>query len=497
MARTATFEPERMDSPEELNDKISQLVRMISSSQHIIAFTGAGISTSAGVPDFRGPEGKWTRQAKGLRPVTGVSTLKAIPTRTHMAIMELLRRGVLKYLVSQNCDGLHRRSGVPASSISELHGNSNVEECESCGQQFFRDFACHRESRGHDHGTGRGCTRCGRGRLLEWTIDFGQQLPSRGLALAYRWAEQSDLCLALGSSLTVSPASDVPEIVARKGRLVVVNLQPTPLTEQAALHIYAPVDVVMDAVMTRLGLPVPPFRLRRRIAVAVRRLGDGETQLRVRGCDSEDPHLHVENVRSVAWGPPAVDLRPLRTLAEQGPWWQPGDEVEVKGDDGRWHAAKVAQRQPNGDWTVSWADERTPSCDVPTAFLRSKTLCKGLRVDTTQPCAVPIRLSFFGHYNEPAVELCSPVLGSEDVEVVHTLEYDLTEGAWHLMSSERCGATDASSGSTTPGNEYGQQHMQYVVEAWMKHKSWSRKHAMAIFEAYCERRRARLDFGPE
>ena len=90
------------------------------------------------------------------------------------------------------------------SLISELHGNSNIEECESCGQQYFRDMACHRQNSSRDHGTGRGCVRegCG-GRLLEYTIDFGQQLPRVPLKTAYKQARKSDLCLALGSSLTV------------------------------------------------------------------------------------------------------------------------------------------------------------------------------------------------------------------------------------------------------------------------------------------------------
>merc|ERR1711907_10691 len=176
MASTAHSDPEmakeRYDSPEELERKVDTLVGWIKASQHLIAFTGAGISTSAGIPDFRGPEGKWTREAQALKPKSGVSTTKAVPTPTHMALVTLQRAGILKYLVSQNCDGLHRRSGIPSSAISELHGNSNIEECEDCGQSYFRDFGCHRKGRSRDHFTGRRCARqgCG-GRLLEYTID--------------------------------------------------------------------------------------------------------------------------------------------------------------------------------------------------------------------------------------------------------------------------------------------------------------------------------------
>merc|ERR1719301_239066 len=105
MASTAHSDPEmakeRYDSPEELERKVDMLVGWIKASQHLIAFTGAGISTSAGIPDFRGPEGKWTREAKGLQPLKGrVSCVNAYPTPAHMALVELLNRGVLKYLIS-------------------------------------------------------------------------------------------------------------------------------------------------------------------------------------------------------------------------------------------------------------------------------------------------------------------------------------------------------------------------------------------------------------
>merc|ERR1719482_954517 len=175
---------EHRDDPEALAAKVDRLAEMVRGSQHLVAFTGAGISTSAGIPDFRGPQGKWTREAQGLTPLRGVAVVSAFPTSTHMSLVELQRRGVLKYVISQNCDGLHRRSGLPASAISELHGNGNVEICEECGQQYFRDFRCDRLGKGRDHFTGRLC-RCG-GRLLNSTIDFGQNLPVEPLEKAER-----------------------------------------------------------------------------------------------------------------------------------------------------------------------------------------------------------------------------------------------------------------------------------------------------------------------
>jgi mono-ADP-ribosyltransferase sirtuin 6 len=129
--------PERRDPPEVIDQQASQLVELIKKSKHFIVFTGAGVSTSAGellcrvphsnslysiqntgIPDFRGPEGAWTLRAQGrARTTRAVSTLQAVPTPSHMALLELQNRGIMKYLVSQNCDGLHRRSGIRPVSM--------------------------------------------------------------------------------------------------------------------------------------------------------------------------------------------------------------------------------------------------------------------------------------------------------------------------------------------------------------------------------------------
>ena len=114
-------EAERRDASDKVEQQAALLVDQIRRSKHFIVFTGAGVSTSAGIPDFRGPEGAWTLRAQGrARTGKAVSTLKAIPTLTHMALVELQNRGILKCLVSQNCDGLHRRSGIlPVSLFSK------------------------------------------------------------------------------------------------------------------------------------------------------------------------------------------------------------------------------------------------------------------------------------------------------------------------------------------------------------------------------------------
>merc|ERR1719221_1164150 len=230
---------EHRDKPDILAAKVERLANLVRASRHFVVFTGAGISTSAGIPDFRGPSGKWTREAQGLKPIAGVSAVNAFPTLAHMSIVELHKRGTLKYVISQNCDGLHRRSGLPADAISELHGNCNMEICEDCDERYFRDFKCDRMGKRFDHFTGRFC-HCG-GRLLNSTIDFGQCLDPAPLELAEEHSSKADLHLALGSSLTVSPACDCPASTARKlgGHLVICNLQKTPLTDMADFQIYA------------------------------------------------------------------------------------------------------------------------------------------------------------------------------------------------------------------------------------------------------------------
>ena len=112
------------DTPAEFEAKIKQLVAMVRDSKHLVAFTGAGISTSASIPDFRGPNGVWTLKAQGKKPKSRISFDDAIPTPCHMALKELQEQGILKYVVSQNVDGMHRRSGIRKECISELHGTT-------------------------------------------------------------------------------------------------------------------------------------------------------------------------------------------------------------------------------------------------------------------------------------------------------------------------------------------------------------------------------------
>ncbi|KAJ4461701.1 putative Sir2 family protein [Paratrimastix pyriformis] len=274
MADTAHTTKEQMEEIEEdladIEQKGRQLAQLIRDAHHFVAFTGAGISTSAGIPDFRGPEGVWTLRASGgTRTSATTSTLKAIPTFTHMALLSLQQAGLLKHLISQNTDGLHRRSGIDVAHFSELHGNSNLERCERCGKEFLRDGRVRNAHGVHEHHTGRKCV-CGGG-LLDTIINFGENLPEKHITSGFENARQADLCLCLGSSLTVSPACDMPLEVARHGgKLVICNLQRTPLDREATLRIHGKCDSLMRVVMRELGMVPPVFELSRHIRVTTK-----------------------------------------------------------------------------------------------------------------------------------------------------------------------------------------------------------------------------------
>ena len=255
---------EFFDTEAELHQKCQQLAEMLLAARHVIAFTGAGISTGAGIADFRsgtntslptGP-GLWERPKSSGTPKNILEQcVEAKPGRTHMVLFRLWQANVLKHIISQNVDGLHRKSGIPSACLSELHGNIFVERCTKCGMEFERSFntIC---SGGF---TGRFCEKVNcQGPLKHSGVGFGDDLPQRIVNEAWAQTEAADVCLALGSSITVTPASEMPTWMARKHRknrragLVIVNLQATPCDNMAALRINGMVDDVMELVEAKL-----------------------------------------------------------------------------------------------------------------------------------------------------------------------------------------------------------------------------------------------------
>jgi len=228
-----------------------------------MAYTGAGISTSAGIPDFRGPQGVWTLKAKNQeRTEPTVERGKATPTLTHMALVGLMQHGHMKHLVSQNCDGLHLKSGIPPGKICELHGNGNVEACSECGKVYWRKSNVRSiKERGRNRETGRFC-ECG-AKLRYTVVAFNQSMPDLCLDKAEEESKLCDLSLCMGTSMRVSPSCDLPLMGKKKWKgehkLVIINLQKTPYDDQCALRIFARVDEVMQLLMAMLGIEIPSW----------------------------------------------------------------------------------------------------------------------------------------------------------------------------------------------------------------------------------------------
>lgn len=250
---------EIFDPPHILQKKVVELAMMIQKSKHLVVFTGAGISTSCGIPDFRGPKGVWTlqREGKGV-PEASLPFHRAMPSLTHMALVELEKAGILKFLISQNVDSLHLRSGIPREKLAELHGNSFRELCPSCGQEYVRDFEV--ETIGMKE-TSRRCTAPNCGAKLEDTVlDWEDALPPKEMDPAEKHCKMADIVLCLGTSLQITPACNLPLKTLRGGgKLVIVNLQQTPKDKKASLVIHGKVDKVIAGVMQFLNLRIPPY----------------------------------------------------------------------------------------------------------------------------------------------------------------------------------------------------------------------------------------------
>uniref|UniRef100_A0AAQ5YV20 NAD-dependent protein deacylase sirtuin-6 n=1 Tax=Amphiprion ocellaris TaxID=80972 RepID=A0AAQ5YV20_AMPOC len=256
--------PETFDSPEEIKAKVETLAQLIKESQYLVVHSGAGISTSTGIPDFRGPKGVWTLEQKGESPHFDTTFEDARPSLTHMALLGLQRAGYLKYLISQNVDGLHVRSGFPRDMLSELHGNMFVEECEKCGRQYVREkvigvMGLKPTGRYCDVVRSRGLRAC-RGKLISTILDWEDALPDRDLNKADDASRRADLALTLGTSMQIKPSGDLPLLTKRKGgKIVIVNLQPTKHDKHAHLRIHGYVDDVMKQLMELLELDIPKW----------------------------------------------------------------------------------------------------------------------------------------------------------------------------------------------------------------------------------------------
>jgi NAD-dependent deacetylase len=236
----------------------------VDASSRVVALTGAGISTESGIPDFRGPQGVWTKNPKAeklsniheymadpeVRRLAWQGRLRhpawtATPGPGHQALVDLERRGKLHALVTQNIDGLHQRAGSSPDLVIEVHGTIHDVVCMDCGWRGPMGPVLDRLRAGEEDPP---CAECG-GILKSATISFGQALVPRVIERAMLAAETADLLLAIGSSLQVYPiASAVPAARAGGARVVIVNAEPTPFDEVADAVLRGRIGEVLPAI---------------------------------------------------------------------------------------------------------------------------------------------------------------------------------------------------------------------------------------------------------
>jgi len=256
-----------------MSDSIDRVCRWMDESARIVALTGAGISTESGIPDFRGPQGVWTKNPRAerlsdihcylsdpeVRKLAWKSRVDhpawhAEPNAGHRALVTLERRGKLHALVTQNIDGLHQRAGNSPRKVIEVHGTLREVMCMSCGWRGPMQPVLERVSAGEEDPA---CEKCG-GILKSATISFGQPLVPEVIERAMRTAAQADLLLAVGTSLQVYPvAGAVPVAKAAGARVVIVNAEPTPFDEMADAVLRKPIGEILPALCGR-GLTTEP-----------------------------------------------------------------------------------------------------------------------------------------------------------------------------------------------------------------------------------------------
>ena len=236
---------------------------LLEAGRRVVVFTGAGISTESGIPDFRSPGGIWTkyppvefddflrsadmRREFWRRKFAIHGTVQdAEPGRGHRAVAELVRRGRVSRVITQNIDGLHQRSGVPDEKLIELHGNTTYAHCLECGERH--ELGPIMETFDADESLPT-CRACG-GLVKTATVSFGEPMPEEAMRRAEADTLRCDLFLAIGSSLRVYPAAAFPALAKRNGaRLVILNREPTEIDALADLVVNGEIGPTLGTVV--------------------------------------------------------------------------------------------------------------------------------------------------------------------------------------------------------------------------------------------------------
>jgi NAD-dependent deacetylase len=239
---------------------IAHLVELVDESRVIVPFTGAGISTECGIPDFRSPGGIWTK----MRPIDFSDFIAsqeardeswrrrfameasfggAKPGRGHRALASLYRAGKSPGVVTQNIDNLHQASGIASQDIVELHGNTTYATCLECGTRYELPWV---KQHFETSGSAPSCPQC-KGHIKTATVSFGQAMPEDAMRRAEKMTRSADLFIAIGSSLVVWPAAGFPMMAKRNGaHLVIINREPTDFDEVADLVVRHDIGAVLE-----------------------------------------------------------------------------------------------------------------------------------------------------------------------------------------------------------------------------------------------------------
>ena len=255
----------------QLEAQIEQLASLVRSSRYLVAFTGAGISTESGIPDFRGPQGIWTkmrpielsefladspaRQEYWRRKIDSYPQMRdAEPNAGHRALAHLCKAGRLKTVITQNIDGLHQKAGIPADRVVELHGSNAYIACLQCRKRFEWEEVLPFFDRHSDPSAEcPRCDDCG-GWLKPATISFGQAMPEEETRRAFGEAARADLLVTIGTSLQVFPAAGIPAETRRHaGQVAIINNQPTGLDREAKIILRGSAGSILRALIDSIG----------------------------------------------------------------------------------------------------------------------------------------------------------------------------------------------------------------------------------------------------